>query len=102
LPLVPGVIDHHEVATTVLGAPGIGDKAVRGPIVRLSGLRLDLGPDAVAKGPGILQELQQLRVKGGNLRVHRLGRTAAEMGRYPHPCSLELALMKEAQAGERK
>jgi len=33
LPLVSGVIDDDDMAASVLASPGIGDEAVRGPVV---------------------------------------------------------------------
>src|SRR5271156_3117726 len=57
LPLVAGVIDNDDMAAFVLSGPGVGDKAIRGPVVGPGRLRLDLRPSAVAKGAGVLQNL---------------------------------------------
>jgi hypothetical protein len=54
LPLVSGVIDDHHVAAAILTCPGIGNKAVRCPVAEPGRLRLELRPNTVAKGAGIL------------------------------------------------
>src|SRR5271167_2228346 len=54
LPLVAGIIDDDEMVAAVLAGPGEGDKAIKGPIARPGGQRLDLRPGAVAKGAGPL------------------------------------------------
>src|SRR6516225_7399476 len=97
LPLVSGVIDDDDMAGAVLTGPGRGDEAIRGPVVGPGWLRLDLRPGAVAKG-SLLQYSQQSGIKGSDLRVCRLDRTAAEVGRHSDPSSLKLALMEEPQS----
>src|SRR6516164_7995392 len=97
LPLVSGVIDDDDMAGAVPTGPGRGDEAIRGPVVGPGGLRLDLRPGAVAKGR-LLQYSQQSGIKGSDLRVCRLDRTAAEVGRHSDPSSLKLALMEEPQS----
>ena len=98
LPLVAGIIDDDDMAIIGLPGAGIGDEAVRGPIVGPGRLRLDLRPGTVAKSSP-LQYSQQSGIKGSDLRVCRLVRAAAEVGRDPDPGSLELAVIEEAQTG---
>src|SRR6516162_9826960 len=85
------------MAASVLTSPDIGDKAIRGPVVGPGWLRLDLRPGAVPKGL-LLQYSQQSGIKRGDLRVCRLDRTAAEVGRHSDPGSLKLALVEEPQS----
>src|ERR1700730_5155690 len=101
LRLVAGVIDDDEMAAAGITGPGIGDEAVRGPVVGPGRLRLDLRPSPLAE-PRLFQYRQQLGIKGGDLRVRWLGRTTAEMGRHPYPGTLTLVLMEKAQTGRQE
>src|SRR6516225_7209154 len=95
--LAAGIIDDDDMAGAVLTGPGRGDEAIRGPVVGPSWLRFYLRPGAVAKGR-LLQYNQQSGIKGSDLRVCRLDRTAAQVGRHSDPSSLKLALMEEPQS----
>ena len=44
LSLVAGVIDDDDMTAAVFAGPGIGDEAIRGPVVGPSELRLDRRP----------------------------------------------------------
>src|SRR5215470_1753757 len=54
LRLVSGVVDDDDMAAAVLAGPGVGDEAIRGPVVGPCRLRLDLRPDVAVKGAVLL------------------------------------------------
>src|SRR6266566_4642631 len=54
LRLAPGVIDHDDMAATILTGPGRSDKAIRCPVVGPGRHWLDLRPASVAEGARFL------------------------------------------------